>query len=202
LAGAHAPDSLWIKLAYAAASERAEKKIAALSLAETKMTMAEEQSLPSLTERTLRQRATPAKIAVVCQFTYLTSRASAFCSADAALAPPGKLISGHDANTFGVFKVDQQLKHLKQAAREHVNSQGCTWCVEAEYVKQANAQSQRRAGARAYALRTPHARGPAGYIEYMPPSVPVRRRPGCHRASLREAVGAPVGRFCCPELPQ
>jgi hypothetical protein len=29
--------------------------------------------LPSLTERTLRQRATPAEIAVVCQFTYLES---------------------------------------------------------------------------------------------------------------------------------
>jgi hypothetical protein len=35
-----------------------------------------------------------------------------------------------------VFKVDQQLKHLKQAAREHLNSPGHAWCVEAKYVKE------------------------------------------------------------------
>jgi hypothetical protein len=44
---------------------------------------------------------------------------------DSSARIPGKLISGHNANTFGVFKVDQQLKHLKQAAREHLNSPGC-----------------------------------------------------------------------------
>jgi hypothetical protein len=26
--------------------------------------------------------------------------------------------SGHNSRTFGVFKMDQQLKHLKRAARE------------------------------------------------------------------------------------
>jgi hypothetical protein len=49
------------------------EKVAALSLAEANTTAAEEQSLPPLIERTLLQCATPAEIAVVCQFTYLES---------------------------------------------------------------------------------------------------------------------------------
>jgi hypothetical protein len=32
--------------------------------------------------------------------------------------------------------VVQQLKHLNQAAREHLNSPGHAWCVEAEHVKE------------------------------------------------------------------
>jgi hypothetical protein len=92
--------------------------------------------LPSLTERTLRQCATPAEIAVVCQFTYLESERLPHCIRHVNVEPsariPGKLNSSHNANTFGVFKVDQQLKHLKQAAREHLNSPGHAWCVEAD----------------------------------------------------------------------
>jgi hypothetical protein len=100
----------------------------------------------------LRQRATPAEIAVVCQFTYLESERLLQCRrcirhVNVEFCPaariPGKLISGHNANTFCVLTVqsDQQLKHLKQAAREHLNLPGHAWCVEAEYFKQANAQS-------------------------------------------------------------
>jgi hypothetical protein len=88
------------------------------------MTAAEESSLLSLTERTLRQRTTPAKIALVCQFIYLESERLLQCR--------------HCIRREG----DQRLNHLKQAAREHLNLPGHAWCVEAEYVKQANAQSQ------------------------------------------------------------
>jgi hypothetical protein len=83
---------------------------------------------------------------VVCQLTCLESERLLQCKRGIRhvnLRPsarvPGKLISGHNANTFGVFKVDQQLK---QAVREHLSSPGHAWRVEAEYVKQANAQRQ------------------------------------------------------------
>jgi hypothetical protein len=98
-----------------------EEKVAALSLAEANTTAAEEQSLPSLTERRLRQCATPAEIAVVCHFTYLESERLPHCTRHVNVEPsariPGKLISGHNANTFGVFKVDQQLTPQAGCAR-------------------------------------------------------------------------------------
>jgi hypothetical protein len=76
------------------------EKVAALSLAEANMSAAEEQSLLSLTERTLRQRATPAEIAVVCLFTYLESERLLQCrrfirhvNVEPSARIPGKLIS-------------------------------------------------------------------------------------------------------------
>jgi hypothetical protein len=76
------------------------EKVAALSLAEANTTAAEEQSLPSLPELTLQQCATPAEIAVICQFTYLESERLPHCTRHVNVEHP----QGRPA---GVFKVDQ-----------------------------------------------------------------------------------------------
>jgi hypothetical protein len=121
-------------------------RLAAATFSEANTTAAEEQSLPSLIERTLRQCATPAEIAVVCQFTYLESEGLPHCTRHVNVEPsarfPGKLISGHNANTFGVFKVDQQLS-LKHSSRLRASiSIRRAWCVEAEYVKEEQQRQQ------------------------------------------------------------
>jgi hypothetical protein len=122
------------------------EKVAALNLADS----GEEQPVPSLTERALRQCVTPAEIAEVCQFEYLEREHLLQCrcchlhvNCQASDRIPGKLISGHNVNTFGVFKADQELRYLRKAAKEHRLSRAHEWSVQAEYEKQ---EQRRRQG--------------------------------------------------------